>query len=213
MIKFLKPKIPEALPGFDTVARYYDRHNQKVAAKIKPGEYYVSNTDELIVTVLGSCISACIRDRVNHIGGMNHFMLPVTDEEKFTGANAHKGAARYGNFAMEFLINNILRNGGERQHLEVKLFGGAKVIKKMSDVGDRNIQFIHEYMSSENLQVLASDLGGNHPRKVLYNPLTGVVRVKKLRNLHNDTIVRREDRYLNDIQSDQTVKSDIELFD
>lgn len=213
MIKFLKPKLPDALPGFEKVSRYYDRQNQKVAAKIKPGEYYVSDSDELIVTVLGSCISACIRDRVNQIGGMNHFMLPVTDEDTFIGAKAHQNAARYGNFAMEFLINNILRNGGERRYLEVKLFGGAKVIKKMSDVGDRNIQFIHEYMNSENLQVLASDLGGNHPRKVLYNPLTGVVRVKKLRNLHNDTIVRREDRYLNDIQNDQSSSSDIELFD
>jgi chemotaxis protein CheD len=114
---------------------------------------------------------------------------------------------------MEYLINNILRNGGERRYLEVKLFGGSKVIKRMSDVGQKNIDFILQYVESEALTVLAKDLGGNHPRKVVYNPITGVVRVKKLANLHNDTIVRRESSYLKQIEDKKQSSGEIELFD
>ncbi|NVJ60334.1 MAG: chemoreceptor glutamine deamidase CheD [Gammaproteobacteria bacterium] len=183
------------------------------AAKIKPGEFYVSKENELIVTVLGSCVAASITDRVNGIGGMNHFMLPITPGQLNVSTSATSESARYGNYAMEFLINNILRNGGERRYLEVKLFGGSKVIKRMSDIGEKNIQFILQYVQSEALKVLAKDLGGENPRKVVYNPLTGVVRIKKLKNLHNDTIVRREEGYLHQIEEDKQPSGDIELFD
>ncbi|WMS87674.1 chemoreceptor glutamine deamidase CheD [Pleionea litopenaei] len=208
-----RPDAEKVLPGFEDINRYYDRSNQMYAAKIKPGEFYVSKSPELIVTVLGSCVSACITDRVNQIGGMNHFMLPVTPGAKSDPTNVTSESARYGNFAMEFLINNIIRNGGERRYLEVKIFGGSKVIKRMSDVGEKNIQFILKYVESEALNVLAKDLGGESPRKVVYNPMNGIVRIKKLRNLHNDTIIRREDNYLHQIEGDTQSAGEIELFD
>ncbi|MEE4245114.1 MAG: chemoreceptor glutamine deamidase CheD [Kangiellaceae bacterium] len=213
MVTLIKPKPKLALAGFDNITRYYDRSAEKFTAKVKPGELYVTKSEENIVTVLGSCVAACICDRVNGIGGMNHFMLPVTPGAKNDYSNVTSASARYGNYAMEFLINNIIRNGGERRYLEVKLFGGSKVIKRMSDVGEKNIKFILQYVESEALNVLAKDLGGESPRKVVYNPLTGVVRIKKLRNLHNDTIIEREDTYMHQIQTTEQSSGDIELFD
>jgi chemotaxis protein CheD len=183
------------------------------AVKLKPGEVYVTRSEELIVTVLGSCVAACIRDKVNRIGGMNHFMLPLTKDERVIPSNAVSTAARFGNFAMEYLINNIIKNGGERRYLEVKLFGGAKVLNQMSDVGRKNIDFVLQYVRSEALTVLAKDLGGECPRKLIFNPITGLVRVKKLRNLHNDTIHRREKVYMKDVDKAKDSYGEIELFD
>lgn len=213
MLPFQRKPDHGVLPGFEHITRYYDRSAQMYAAKIKPGEFYVSKENELIVTVLGSCVAASITDRVNGIGGMNHFMLPITPGKLNQVTNVTSESARYGNYAMEFLINNIIRNGGERRYLEVKLFGGSKVIKRMSDVGEKNIQFILKYVESEALKVLAKDLGGESPRKVVYNPLTGVVRIKKLRNLHNDTIIKREEGYLHEIEDVTPTPGEIELFD
>ncbi|MCO7226115.1 chemoreceptor glutamine deamidase CheD [Pleionea sp. CnH1-48] len=203
-----KKNLPPCIEGFENVSRYYDPSNKKVAAKIKPGEWYVTNQEEMIVTVLGSCIAACIRDTVNGVGGMNHFMLPSSSQAD----SLVSASARYGNFAMEYLINNIITHGGERRYLEVKLFGGANVIKRMSDVGEKNIKFITQYTTSEALKVISEDMGGNLPRKVVYDPLTGVVKVKRLRNMHNDTIVRREDDYMNNISAQESTGS-VELFD
>lgn len=119
---FLKP-----LSGFEGIQRYWDRERQMPAAKILPGEYYVSNQNELITTVLGSCVSACIRDPVAGIGGMNHFMLPNSERGNWNGKHSiASNATRYGNFAMEHMINDILKHGGERGNLEVKVFGGGK---------------------------------------------------------------------------------------
>lgn len=204
--------MPPALPGFDGITRYYDKSQKCFAAKIKPGEFYVSKTNELIVTVLGSCVAACVRDPVNLVGGMNHFMLP-TDSNVHNSLDISSDAARYGNFAMEFLVNNVIRNGGERRYLEVKLFGGCKVLKQLSRVGEKNIDFIEQYVKSEALKVIAKDLGGAHPRKVVFDPVNGMVRVKKLRSLHNETIVQRESSYMHQLETQQESSGDIELFD
>ena len=125
-----KIRLPICLPGFDHVNRFFDKNTGMPTAKILPGEYYVTRNDEVIGTVLGSCISACIRDTVCGVGGMNHFMLPTHNSAgKMAGiGNKISDAARYGNFAMEHLINDILKLGGNRNNLEVKLFGGASVI-------------------------------------------------------------------------------------
>ncbi|WP_432648900.1 chemoreceptor glutamine deamidase CheD [Methylomarinum roseum] len=183
------------------------------AAKLLPGEYYVTRDDELITTVLGSCISACIRDRELAIGGMNHFMLPETSVERLTGGDeAVVGTAtRYGNYAMEHLINSILRYGGKRKNLEVKLFGGGKIIPTLGDVGQRNIDFVLEYIDTEALKLVSRDLGDIYPRKVNYYPRTGRVRVKKIKDLHNDTIVNRERQYRSAIK-DIPVEGEVELF-
>jgi len=198
---------------FSNISRYLDRESDLIFAKILPGEYYVTTENEGITTVLGSCISACIRDTVTGIGGMNHFMLPETNKHKLSaGAEAVVGnATRYGNYAMEHLSNMILANGGKRKNLEVKVFGGGKIIPTLGDVGLNNINFVLEYIDTEALKLVSQDLGDIYPRKVIYFPKTGKVRMKKIKDLHNETIASREKQYRSSIK-DVTVESDVELF-
>ena len=204
---------PPAIEGFEGVKRYWDKDNNVVGAKILPGEYYVTTENELITTVLGSCISACIRDSVTGIGGMNHFMLPETNKQKLSAGAEHVigNATRYGNYAMEHLINVILANGGKRKNLEVKVFGGGKIIQNLGDVGLNNINFILEYIDAEALKLVSKDLGDIYPRKVIFFPQTGKVRMKKVKDLHNESIASRERQYGSSIK-DMPVESDIELF-
>lgn len=210
-----KPRLQRALSGFSGINRYWDRQRLCYAAKILPGEYYVTTHEEIIVTVLGSCVSACIRDPVLRIGGMNHFMLPASaDKEARIRASLNSEATRYGNFAMEQLINDILKHGGRRENLEVKVFGGGQVIRHMTqaDIGGRNIAFVKEYLATEGFKLDAQDLGDIYPRKIVYDPMSGKVLVKKLRTLHNDTISQREVGYLRELEQ-EPVGGDIELFD
>jgi chemotaxis protein CheD len=204
---------PPVLPGFEHVRRNWNNSLSTYAARILPGEYYVTRSDEGVSTTLGSCISACIRDRVSGIGGMNHFMLPASaganpDDWKASGLGA---ATRYGNFAMEHLINEIMRNGGRRENLEVKVFGGGRIMEKMTDVGQRNIVFVRDYLSAEGLKVVAEDVGDIYPRMIIYFPATGVAKVKRLRSLHNNLIVSQEKSYVDRIAA-KPVAGDVELF-
>jgi chemotaxis protein CheD len=204
---------PPSLSGFEQINRYWDNEHEIIAAKILPGEYYVTKANELITTVLGSCVAACIRDKETGVGGMNHFMLPQTSAEKLKQGNEAVlgNATRYGNFAMEHLINTILSNGGKRKNLELKVFGGGKIIPTLSDIGLKNIEFILEYIDTEGLLLLSQDLGDIYPRKIVYFPQTGKVRMKKIQDLHNDTIIKREMQYFNKIK-DEPVEGEVELF-
>jgi chemotaxis protein CheD len=203
---------PSPLPGFEHINRYWDSLHQRFAAKILPGEYYVTRREEMIVTVLGSCISACIRCRATAIGGMNHFMLPQSRAEGDAWAGtAVNAAARYGNYAMEHMVNDLLKNGASRRYLEVKIVGGGRVLKQMSDVGRQNIEFVRAYLQAEGLTVNAEDVGDIYPRKVYYDPRSGKVSVKKLRLLPNDTIFERENQYRSHIGI-APVGGDVELF-
>jgi len=205
--------MPDCLQGLDHISRFWDKKHQIFSAKILPGEYYVSMHGELISTVLGSCISACIRDFKMGIGGMNHFMLPTGCEDLHAGKEHLTSATRYGNFAMEILINEILKAGGSKKNMEVKLFGGGRVLSSMTkiNIGNKNINFVHEYLEKEGLSVLCEDIGDIYPRKVIFFADSGRVRVKKLHNMHNDTIKKREDKYCKAI-NEKPVQSDIELF-
>ena len=189
---------------------YYDRYFEIDAVKILPGEYYVSNRNLLMVTVLGSCVAACVRDRVSGIGGINHFMLPddKRNEDQRVGT-----AMRYGDYAMEILINQLLKLGAKRENLEAKVFGGGNVLPgfKNNVVGERNAQFVIEYLETEKIRLVARDLMGNHPRKVYFFPSDGRVLVRKLRSLHNDTIVQRELTY-GDRLAHAKMEGDVELF-
>ena len=205
------PRAPLVLPGFEHVRRTWNNTYGAYAARLLPGEYYVTINDEGVYTTLGSCISACIRDRVTGVGGMNHFMLPASAETDGWKSTSLSAATRYGNFAMEHLINVILKNGGQRQNLEVKLFGGGRILQHMTDVGKRNIIFVRDYIQTEGLKVVAEDVGDIYPRMVVYFPATGKVRVKRLRSLHNNTIVEEEIRYISTVES-KPVGGDIELF-
>ena len=211
--KHLPAESPQsALPGFEHINRYWDKQNLCFAAKLLPGDYYVTTHNELIVTTLGSCISACVRDRIYGIGGMNHFMLPTQMADYGSWKHPRVSLAnRYGSYAMENLINDILKNGGERNNLEIKVFGGGKILAQMTDIGKRNIEFIEQYIETEGLSLAAKDVGNIYPRKVVYHPLSGKVRVRKLRSIQNNTIIERETQYLEQIET-QPVTGDIEIF-
>lgn len=202
------PPINTVLDGFSHIRRYWDKYQACYAAKILPGEYYVTRHNECITTVLGSCVSACIRDVRLGIGGMNHFMLPMN---KADDKSLISEAARYGNYAMEHLINDIIRNGGQRKNLEFKLFGGGRVMNMMMDVGKKNIDFVLDYVKTEGFAVSAQDLGDIYPRKIIYFPKTGKVKMKKLQSMHNDTIIIRENQYMDKLRT-EPVQGDVELF-
>nr|WP_246603248.1 chemotaxis protein CheD [Falsiroseomonas tokyonensis] len=139
--------------------------------RVSPGEHYVTAApEEAIATVLGSCVAACIRDPVAGIGGLNHFMLPESREGHWGGGTA---SLRYGNFAMERLIDDILRRGGQRPRLEVKLFGGAQLAQDRGLIGGRNVSFVDAYLRRARLSPLVRQLGGHHARRILYMPVSG----------------------------------------
>lgn len=204
---------PELLTEeFSAVNRYWDSTNDSHAAKILPGEYYVTGAGELITTVLGSCVAACVRDKMTGIGGMNHFMLPhVSSYQGDTTRKLLSVAGRYGNVAMERLINCILSNGGSRKNLEFKVFGGARVLDIDSEVGNRNVLFITEYLRVENFKVEAHDMGGSLPRKINYFPETGRVMMKRLRRIRGSTLRNREHSYYRELGR-QPIQTDVELF-
>ncbi len=207
----MKHQVGEALPGFESINRYWDRAYQMPAAKILPGEYYVTQQNEIITTVLGSCVSACIWDRVFGIGGMNHFMLPISHNGEWGGSELISTATRYGNYAMEHMINDILTHGGHRQNLAIKVFGGGQIISELSNIGFKNIEFVQCYIKQEGLALVGEDVGDCFPRKVVFFPKSGRVRVKKLKQLHNDTLIKRERAYQHDIE-DTSIEGSIELF-
>lgn len=188
--------------------RYYDRNFHAEAAKILPGEYYVSENGMLLVTVLGSCVAACLRDTEAGIGGMNHFMLPDDG-----GRDAISTSARYGTYAMEVLINHLLKLGARRHRLEAKVFGGGAVLASLSssNIGTRNAEFVLDYLKTEKIPVVAKDLLDSYPRKVYYFPASGRALVKKLHRVHNETLFSRERDY-KDRLAGAKVEGDVELF-
>ncbi len=206
------PRMPLVLPGFEKVRRNWNETHEAFAARLLPGEYYVTINDECVYTTLGSCISACIRDRVSGVGGMNHFMLPASSDSNSWKSTNLSAATRYGNFAMEHLINDILKNGGKRQNLEAKIFGGGRIMQNMTDVGMRNIVFVKDYLKIEEIKIVSEDVGDVYPRMVVYFPSSGKVKVKRLRSLHNNTIVEEESRYISNVAA-KPVCGDIVLFE
>lgn len=211
--KLAGKELPKCIKGFEHINRYWDKVHDCFAAKILPGEFYVSKQGELIGTVLGSCVSACIRDTELGIGGMNHFMLPMNKDNLNNKIALNSKEARYGNYAMEIMINEILKAGGKRRNLEVKVFGGGKVLSSMDniDIGGKNIEFVREYLHDEGLRIKSEDLGDVYPRKVFYYSDTGKVKMKKIRVTHNQTIITREAQYRKALR-EQEKKSDVELF-
>ena len=151
---------------------FWDANFKNDAVKVLPGEFFVSDEDMLIVTTLGSCIAACLWDRERHIGGMNHFMLPEGSGD----------SGRYGSYAMELLINQMMKRGASRSAMEAKVFGGGAVIASMTslNVGERNTQFVLEYLRTERIPVVSKDVLDTCARKVCMLPASGKVLVKRL---------------------------------
>lgn len=164
---------------------FFDQHFKYAAVKVLPGEFFVSDEDLLIMTVLGSCIAACIWDSRLRIGGMNHFMLPEG------GADT---SGRYGSYAMELLINELIKRGSMREHMQAKVFGGAAVISGMTsmNVGERNTQFVLDYLATERIPVVSKDVMDIYPRKVVFFPVTGKAMVKRLAHAHPETLETQE---------------------
>lgn len=198
---------PEPLRG--APHSYFDSRFNRPAAKILPGEFHVSDEDMLLVTVLGSCVAACIRDPISGVGGMNHFMLPDRGEAE-TGLCTP--SARYGVHAMEMLLNALLKRGARRSRLEIKVFGGGEVLPGMrsSRIGGRNADFVLDYLERERLPLAASDLRDEHGRKILYFPRTGRVLVRRLPTVH-DPVLQREVDYSRRLAA-TPITGSVELF-
>ena len=204
--------LPQALPGFEHVRRYRDVVRGVIIAKLLPGDFYVTYQDEVLDTVLGSCVAACIRSPRLRMGGMNHFMLPrPSGAGADTWDDVRGRATRYGLASMEHLINRILSSGATRGELEVKVFGGARVLAAMTDIGDHNVSFVREFLRNEGLKVLAEDVGDVCPRHVQFFPTTGKVRVRHLGRGQQMGVASREEKYLR-VLDKQPVGGEIDLF-
>lgn len=184
---------------------FHDQHFKFNAAKVLPGEYYVSNEDVVIMTVLGSCIAACIWDSRLRIGGMNHFMLPEG------GADT---SGRYGSYAMELLINQLVKMGSSREYMQAKVFGGGAVISGFTtmNVGERNTKFVMDYLATERIPVVSKDVLDIYPRKVVFFPVTGKAMVKRLAHAHPETLESQERQGLATKVVQSTSGGSVDLF-
>jgi chemotaxis protein CheD len=188
--------------------RFFDAANSAWLVKVFPGEFYVTpKSDEVLVTVLGSCVAACIRDPKTGIGGMNHFMLPQGDGGSWAGEST-----RYGDFAMEKLINELMKSGCPRERMEVKVFGGGNVIESSSAIGSKNAEFVLRFLENEGINCAAQDLGGQKPRRIQYYPSTGRVVRRFLQATDTALIAREEIHYASRLKTQKT-SGDIELFE
>ncbi|WP_067218241.1 chemoreceptor glutamine deamidase CheD [Marinomonas gallaica] len=188
---------------------YFDRQFDIDAMKVLPGEYFATDNDMMITTLLGSCVAVCLYDPISRVGGMNHFLLPEGDPNDLLSATG-----RYGVYAMEMLINHLVKIGGRRDRFRAKIFGGGSVIKGMvySNVGQNNAEFIQGYLQNEGIPVDASDLLDIYPRRVNFFPVTGKAMMRKLKNHYDDELIDNEQRYQKAVVESQVDSGDIDLF-
>lgn len=189
--------------------RAFDRKTGMHLVRVLPGATYSTGAaDEIVVTILGSCVAACVRNPLNGFGGMNHFMLPENDSCDWNGVSS---ALRYGNYAMEALINTVLKSGCGRRDLEIKLFGGANLNRSPTLVGTKNSEFARQYLEREGMKVAVEDLGGSRGRRILYSPQTGRVQRLLLKPTVEKSVVNAERSYGNQLRH-APAEDDIELF-
>ena len=189
---------------------YFDHNFKLEATKVLPGEYVATNRDMLLVTVLGSCVSCCLPDSAANVSGLNHFMLPDALMDSEAAATM---PARYGMHAMEILINEMIKLGADRQRMEAKIFGGGNVLKGIlkSNIGERNVDFVRQYLAKEGIPVMAEDVLDSYPRKLYFFSRSGRVLVKKIKEVHNRTIFERELSYRERLRR-MPLDGSIELF-
>jgi chemotaxis protein CheD len=192
-------------------ARYYDREFKVESVKVQPGQFHASRGPGSISTVVGSCVSTCLWDPLERIGGMNHFMLPGGDS---SAASPWGLPARFGIYAMELLINEMIHLGADRRRLVAKVFGGARVLEGFAtlDVGAMNSRFVLDFLHEERIPILAQDLLGTWPRKLHLFPESGKVQLKRLHLQSIDALVQRQEReYMKRLEG-ETDFGDIEIF-
>jgi chemotaxis protein CheD len=202
--------LPNADEGGSFAARrFYDPAHGAWIVKLLPGEFYVTpKSDEVLATILGSCVSACIRDRRAGIGGMNHFMLPLAQGR---GWGDDPQSTRYGNFAMEKLINELIKAGCSRDRMEIKVFGGGNVTESNQAIGTQNAEFVLRYLQAEGLSCAAQDLGGQLPRRIHFFPATGRVIRRILGGSDTAVVAKEESAYATRLSSTRT-SGEIQLF-
>jgi len=190
---------------------YFDNHFKLPGVKLLPNEFYMTGENMVLVTVLGSCVAACITDRTAGIGGMNHFMLP---DDGADASQSSSDSMRYGAYAMEVLINEMIKRGGRRERFEAKVFGGGAVLANMTllNIGERNADFVLRYLQMEQVRVAAQDLRGNYPRRINYFPVTGKVTMRKLRQQDDVALVQNEERQLAATLSKPARGGGVEIF-
>jgi len=196
------------VPG-EAASYFFERDFGRHAVKLMPGEFFVAQDDVVICTVLGSCVAACLWDRTAKVGGMNHFMLP---RREGAGDDLAGAPGRYGAFAMEQLINELIKRGARKDHLEAKVFGGGAVLRNCAtiNVGERNAEFVLEFLKREGIRIVSHDLLDVHPRRVAFFPASGRALCKRLTKT-DSSLVAAEKRYTAKINAAQ-VAGDIELF-
>ena len=185
---------------------YFDHHFQFNSVKVLPGEYFVASDNVMVTTVLGSCIAACLWDSRVHVGGMNHFMLPEGEAGDTSG--------RFGSYAMELLINDLLKLGARRESLQAKIFGGGQVMHGFTtmNVGERNTQFVTEYLRTERIPIVSEDVLDIYPRRVCYFPVTGKAMVKRLAHAHPDALDAQERKGSATAVAQNTAGGSVDLF-
>ena len=188
--------------------RYFDPRFDATIITVAPGEHQITSApDEIVATVLGSCVSVCMRDPNAGVGGLNHFLLP-----KNNGADASAGE-RYGDTAMEVLINDLMKRGARRANLEAKVFGGARVLSgaTMLAIGDGNIAFTTEFLKREGIPIVSKDVGGTRSRRIHYQPATGRAWVQHVQPGVRSAETEQEVAYLNRLKT-QPVAGEVEVW-
>jgi chemotaxis protein CheD len=186
---------------------FYDAHFKNDAVKVLPGEYFVHDEDLLIMTTLGSCIAACLWDREKRVGGMNHFMLPDS------GSGGAGDTGRYGSYAMELLINELIKRGATRSTMEAKVFGGGAVVSGMNsiNIGEQNTRFVLDYLRTERITVVSKDVMDIYARKVCFLPRSGKAMVKRLASTNTAELAAQE-RAAAAAQSKPAAGGSVDLF-
>jgi chemotaxis protein CheD len=188
--------------------RYWEASTSTWLAPVLAGDFYVSRNDEIITTVLGSCVATCVRDPEAGIGGINHFLLP----EEPTVGRTGEASTRYGLYALERLLNTLTRHGARREALEIKIFGGGRVLSAHTDIGRLNVDFVRQYLENEGLSIAAEDVGHAFARRLRYHPLSGSARVLRMPMRDNRGLAEQENERARELIQTARRGGDIELF-
>lgn len=200
--------------NFEAPISYYDQRFSVDAIKLLPGQYFVTSQDKMLVTVLGSCVAACMFDPITGVGGMNHFMLPNVNKTAGEFEKVQGMAAKYGVHAMEVLINELIKVGASKKRLKAKVFGGGRVVPSFvqSDVGRFNAEFVTQFLNTEKIPIIASDLCETYARKIYFFPTNGNVFMKRIHELNNATIIERESQHRWELNN-QDASGDVDFFE